>query len=1053
MPSSTIQFSAQPADTVFVQHRPMFGYALALDGYDQVFVTAPFVDPDDDLTGISVTGYTVTFPDGSTSDTAPPPFNLSFDSLGSGGGVGEALFVWQGFDDQFYPTLALGQSMTVTAHVRIEDASGAFDTEDIRLILQSPPSNTITSGQGLALQGDTSPLVVDWSDKTDPVSGFYDHDPANVYGLAYLWSQGDQAFPFLTNASFSAPPPGMDIVIYDNPTPIDLKTGSGADHLIFAEASATVDAGAGDDFISGSTAGDVLMGGDGDDVIHGETANVAYPVTGAQDFIYGGAGNDTLEGGPGDDVIDGGSGVDTAVFYGPSSNYSISIGGSNVIVTEITPNPDRPEGQDTLTNVEKLQFSDQTIDLANPLTLVASAPSATLVEAGTGVAGVATASVTLSAIGASGAASFQLPGATALGGGLYALDGSYGRAVLDTNTDTLTFTLDNALADSLAAGQVVSAPFTVTVQDGANTDSAQVSFTIDGSNDAPIVPAAGSASTGEDQSLVASVSGSDVDGDALTYAVVAGPAHGALSLAAGGGYTYSPDANYNGTDSFSFKANDGDVDSNTGVVSLTVTPVDDAPVAANGSASGVENASIAGALSASDVEGDPLSFALVAGPTHGSVAFGSGGAFTYTPDAGYFGPDSFTFKANDGQLDSNVATESLTIASGNRPPSVSGGAPSAVLAEAGVGTAGVSSSTVAMAKSDPDTAAAYDTTGWTSLGAGKFSMAGVYGAAVLDTAADTLTYTLNNGLAATNALAQGSTVADAFTVAVTDGSLTASTPVTFSITGTDDPPVAQDDSVGAVYAAPLSIAAAGLLSNDTDPEHDALGFAGASGAQHGTLQVSGSTILFTPFVGFAGLAGFDYSVSDGHGGADIGHVTVNVAGPSPSYINRANISTSETIDTTGDASAHSIVTGSGADLVLTGSGGGSVRLGAGDDTVIGGAGKDTITFGPGLGTVTGGAGPDAFVLVKGQIVSAAAHGGHYDTITDFAGAGAAYAPGRDFIYLKAFSNTATITYEHDLAGDPTAHLYRVDDGAYSGEFVLQYAGAGVNLNHAQYGFL
>ena len=61
--------------------------------------------------------------------------------------------------------------------------------------------------------------------------------------------------------------------------------------------------------------------------------------------------------------------------------------------------------------------------------------------------------------------------------------------------------------------------------------------------------------------------------------------------------------------------------------------------------------------------------------------------------------------------------------------------------------------------------------------------------------------------------------------------------------------------------------------------------------------------------------------------------------------------------------------------------------------------------------------------------------------------------GRDFIHLKGFATTATISYEHDLASDPTAHLYRVDDGAYHAEFVLHYAGAGVSLSHSQYGFL
>ena len=64
------------------------------------------------------------------------------------------------------------------------------------------------------------------------------------------------------------------------------------------------------------------------------------------------------------------------------------------------------------------------------------------------------------------------------------------------------------------------------------------------------------------------------------------------------------------------------------------------------------------------------------------------------------------------------------------------------------------------------------------------------------------------------------------------------------------------------------------------------------------------------------------------------------------------------------------------------------------------------------------------------------------------------APGGDFIYFKGFNKaTATVVYEHDLAGDPSAHLYRISDGVNSGEFVLGYAGAGIDLVAGQFGFL
>ena len=99
-------------------------------------------------------------------------------------------------------------------------------------------------------------------------------------------------------------------------------------------------------------------------------------------------------------------------------------------------------------------------------------------------------------------------------------------------------------------------------------------------------------STNEDATLtVASpgVLGNDTSGSGLTAVLVSGPAHGTLTLNSNGSFTYSPAANYNGSDSFTYKANDGALDSNVATVSLTVTPVNDAPVAANDSYSTSED--------------------------------------------------------------------------------------------------------------------------------------------------------------------------------------------------------------------------------------------------------------------------------------------------------------------------------------------------------------------------------------------------------------------------------------------------------------------------------
>ena len=165
---------------------------------------------------------------------------------------------------------------------------------------------------------------------------------------------------------------------------------------------------------------------------------------------------------------------------------------------------------------------------------------------------------------------------------------------------------------------------------------------------------------------------SDIDGDTLIYSIVAHPTHGTLSGLNGDRVIYTPDENYNGTDSFTFKVNDGSLDSNTATVSITVTAVNDAPIAQDQAVTTAENIPIDINLVASDVDGDPLTYSIVTQPTHGTIGLFVGTVVTYIPDQYYSGTDSFTFKANDGTLESNIATVSITITSVNDAPIAQG---------------------------------------------------------------------------------------------------------------------------------------------------------------------------------------------------------------------------------------------------------------------------------------------------------------------------------------------------------------------------------------------
>jgi hypothetical protein len=124
--------------------------------------------------------------------------------------------------------------------------------------------------------------------------------------------------------------------------------------------------------------------------------------------------------------------------------------------------------------------------------------------------------------------------------------------------------------------------------------------------------------------------------------------------------TYTPTANFHGGDSFTFRVNDGLVDSPLATVSLTVNSVNDVPVANSQAVTTDEDTAVAITLSGHDVDGDVLTYSIVNGPTNGTLT-GSGVNRTYTPAPDFFGADSFTFRVNDGVIDSPLATVTITV--------------------------------------------------------------------------------------------------------------------------------------------------------------------------------------------------------------------------------------------------------------------------------------------------------------------------------------------------------------------------------------------------------
>ena len=224
-----------------------------------------------------------------------------------------------------------------------------------------------------------------------------------------------------------------------------------------------------------------------------------------------------------------------------------------------------------------------------------------------------------------------------------------------------------------ASGESGEATISILLNDGVRSESVSQSFSIT-VNAIPVATSA-SVTTTEDHDASGTLQGSDLDGDSLSYSIVTPPQHGAVTLGGGNGpaYSYSPDDNYHGTDSFSYRVHDGAADSNTATISLTIDSINDVPLAFDSSDTTDEDSDVSGTLQGSDIDGDSLSYSIVTPPQHGTVTLegGSGATYNYSPVANYHGTDSFSYKTNDGNADSSTATISLTINSINDAPVIS----------------------------------------------------------------------------------------------------------------------------------------------------------------------------------------------------------------------------------------------------------------------------------------------------------------------------------------------------------------------------------------------
>ena len=419
----------------------------------------------------------------------------------------------------------------------------------------------------------------------------------------------------------------------------------------------------------GTKGDDVLVGTSGNDKLSGGKGN---------DFLDGGAGSDKLFGGRDDDVLVysmagnlgagfmnvgandeyvGGAGFDTLVLqltYGEAQFASVQ--------QDIAAFQDFLAGGD---NGRQFEFQSFNLDVRNfealQVQLVNTAPTA---QADAGATNEDTPLVVAgSGVLANDSDPDHLDVLSVVAGSATSAKGA---AVVLSANGGYTYDPSGALElQKLGAGQTIADTFSYTIMDlGGATATATVQVTVTGVNDAPIaIP--DSFATDEDVALTGDVLGNDTDVDSatLTATLVSGAAHGSVTLSPDGSFTYTPNANFFGPDSFVYKANDGALDSNETTVSLTVSPVNDAPLANADTFTLDEDTTLTANVLGNDTDVDSatLTATLVSGAAHGSVTLSPDGSFTYTPNANFFGSDSFVYKANDGALDSNETTVSLTV--------------------------------------------------------------------------------------------------------------------------------------------------------------------------------------------------------------------------------------------------------------------------------------------------------------------------------------------------------------------------------------------------------
>ena len=383
---------------------------------------------------------------------------------------------------------------------------------------------------------------------------------------------------------------------------------------------------------------------------------------------------------------------------------------------------------------------------------------------------------------------------------------------------------------------------------------ATATITVNSINDAPATQDQ-SISTDEDNAVEITLTSNDVEDDSVSYNIISDTANGTTTLS-GAIVTYTPSSDWNGTDTFTFNANDGTDDSNASTVTISIASVNDAPVA-NDVTTQMDENKVSGryqpvtvTFNASDVEGDDLTYDLVASPPNGSVGDISNNEIIYTPNQDFNGTDTFTYKANDGAEDSNEATVTVTINPIDDPP---------VTENMSVETDEDVALKITFPASDVDgESLSYGIEDWVSNGTLELSNNIVNYTPDLNWSGDvSFTYKANDGISDSNI-----------------------STVSITVNAINDPPTSEDISIEEDED---STATFGLNAQDIEgPSNDGEQFfysivtQPANGTASVASTVPNNTCVYIPNKDFNGTDTFTFRANDGTDDGDIATVTITI---------------------------------------------------------------------------------------------------------------------------------------------------------------------------------